>query len=247
MTTSTAGVVSRDRVSDCYQPLVEEARQAYVSTDTYQQATNPNADPEFLDRFLIEFCALGVHMTEPVDRWIRGAGQRCRELGLSELGEALERHAEHEAGHHLMMINDTRTLVELWNRSGRQPLDADELLARPPSPGSKRYIDLHERTIASDAPWGQLAIEYEIERLSVVAGPPLMQNVAAVCGEDRIDALSFLTDHIALDQAHTVFNRKQLNQLLAERPDAAESLGAAGSAALDVHGAFLADCAVAAR
>lgn len=247
MTTSTAGVVWRDRVSDYYQPLVEEARQRYLSATAYQQATSPTADPEFLDRFLIEFCALGVHMTEPVDRWIRSAGQRCEELGMTELGQALQRHAEHEAGHHLMMIDDTRRLIELWNGSGRQPLDPEEVLARPPSTGCNHYIELHERTITSDAPWAQLAIEYEIERLSVVAGPPLMQNVASVCGEDRLAALSFLTDHIALDQAHTVFNRRQLNQLLARRPDAAESLASAGAAALDAHAAFLADCAAAAR
>lgn len=234
--------IQTDAVGLLYEPLVGDARQRYITADAYQRATDPGATAEFLDRFLIAFCTYGVYMTEPVDRWIRQAGGRCEELGLTELGQALTRHAEHEAGHHTMMINDTRALVELWNGSDRSALNADQLLAEPPPAGCRRYIDLHEDTIRSEAPWGQLAIEYEIERLSITAGPQLMHNVLTVCGAERIAALSFLTDHIALDEGHTVFNRRQLNQLLAERPDLATSLGEAGSAALDAHGAFLADC-----
>lgn len=235
---------SGDVVSELYEPLVVSARERYVTADSYQRLVSPDAPAEFLDRFLIEFCALGVSMTRPVDDWIRRSGTRCIELGLSDLGHALQRHAEHEADHHLMMINDTHSLVELWNNNAPSTghLDAEVLLAREPSAGCVTYVNLHEHTIASDAPWGQLAIEFEIERLSITAGALLLQRVAEVCGPDRIAALSFLADHVAVDEAHTVFNRRQLNTLLAEHPDFADSLGAAGAAALDAHSSFIADC-----
>ena len=232
-----------DLVSVLYEPLVAAARHRYVSAAGHSAMTDPSAPADQLDRFLIEFCAQGVHMTRPVDDWITRAGVRCAELGLTDLGAALQRHAAHEAGHHEMMIADTRSLVAAWNELGRDPLDADVLLARDPSPGVQQYIDLHEQTIASADPWGQLAIEFEIELLSITSGPKLIGNVAAVCGADRVARLSFLTDHIAVDEGHTVFNRRQLNQLLKEHPALAVPLAAAGSAALDAHARFIDDCA----
>ena len=238
-----------DLVGRLYEPLVTDAREHYRSTKAWERIVDPDASSDFIDRFLIEFCSMGVHMTEPVDRWIRAAGRRCCELGLERLGTALQRHADHEAGHHLMMINDTKALVDVWNtgrRDGGAELDARQLLSRPPSPGCRAYIALHEETIASSTPWGQLAIEYEVERLSITAGPVLMANVAAVSGEQRVEMLSFLADHIALDEGHTVFNRRQLNDLLAQHPESAEDLGRCGSAALVAHAHFLSDCVEAA-
>ena len=232
-----------DLVADRYEPLVLAARDRFFTSEAVTTITDPNTPADVLDRFLINYCALGVQMTEPVDGWIRGAGRACIEQGYAELGDALQRHADHEAGHHEMMIADTHSLVARWNgEHPDDPLDADALIDRAAPPGVVAYVDLHENVIASDEPFGQIAIEYEIERLSVTAGPMLIGNVAAVCGADRIAMLSFLTDHIALDEGHTVFNRRQMNAFLDEHPDAAETLGRTGAAALDAYAAFLADC-----
>lgn len=236
-----------DLVEVHYEPLVDPTRRAFVSSTTFKRLTDPKTHPELLDRFLIEFCALGVQMTQPVDGWITRAGRRCVATGLDELGAALQRHAVHEAGHHEMMIADTHALIARRNATGAPALDADALLQRPATSGVDAYIALHEATIASSAPYGQLAIEFEIERLSITAGPRLLGNIADVCGVDRIEMLSFLTDHVAVDAAHTVFNRRQLNVLLGEHPEFAESLGRAGSAALDAYLLFLGDCLAAAE
>ncbi len=236
-----------DLVAAHYEPLVRQARRNYRTGEGFRAACAEDVDPIFLHRFLIEFCSLGVQMTEPVDGWIRRAGERCTELGLGELGAALVRHADHEAGHHEMMIADTRTLVDGWNADGHPTLDADQLIARPATPGVQAYIDLHEATIASDTPWGQLGIEYEIELLSVTAGPVLMANVAKVCGPERLASLSFLEDHIEIDAGHTVFNRRQLEALLGDHLHMADALGSAGTAALASHSAFIDDCAAGAR
>lgn len=246
-TSTNRSTSTSDLVAELYEPRVEQARSSFRSSEGFLAVTSPDADPATLDRFLINFCALGVQMTEPVDRWIRRAGKRCEEVGLAELGAALQRHAEHEARHHEMMIADTHTLVGMWNqRHPKEPLDADALIARLATPGVQDYVQTHEDTIAGSTPYGQLAIEYEIELLSITAGPELLGNVATVCGADRIGALSFLTDHIAVDEGHTVFNRRQLNALLAHHPEFAGPLAEAGSSALRAYAGFLADCHTAA-
>src|SRR5579863_3756406 len=78
-------------------------------------AVRSNDDPQMLELFLLYFCAIGAQMTQPVEGWIRRAASRCAALGLPELGEALTRHARAEAGHHLMMIADLRSLAGHWN------------------------------------------------------------------------------------------------------------------------------------
>ncbi|NOK38862.1 hypothetical protein HMI49_37315, partial [Corallococcus exercitus] len=42
--------------------------------------------PDLMARFLIEWSARGAYMTEPVDGWIRGAGERCIALGQEKVG-----------------------------------------------------------------------------------------------------------------------------------------------------------------
>lgn len=195
-----------------------------------------------LERFLIYFSALGVGMTQPVEEWIRHAAGRCGELGLTELGAALQAHAKHEADHHLLMQADTRRLVERWNENHEPRLVAAVLLALAPTPGAIGYRELHEAVISGPAPYGQLAIEYEIEMLSVSYGPALLRRCTDLLGEEIVQGLSFLEDHIALDAGHTHFNRLQLSRLLEQRPDCLPGLVAAGSAALDAYAAFLDDC-----
>ncbi len=245
MTTTTEDGL-RDRVSELYEPHVVAARDRFQRSAATAFATGSSTDPMQLDRFLIQFCALGVQMTEHVESWIRRAGEKTVEAGYVDLGEALQRHAVQERDHHLMMIDDTRTLVELWNRLGRPEIDADALLASEATPGIKAYADLHERVIAGPTPYAQLGIEYEIEQLSNDLGAPMLANVARVCGQERVAGLSFVRDHVDLDVGHTEFNRRQLLQLLADHEHFGETLGQAGSAALDAYGLFFHECVAAA-
>lgn len=232
-----------DTVAERYEPLVVTARERFFASPTVQTLTDPSTDADVLDAFLVHFCALGTQMTRPVDDWIRRAGAACVDTGFVDLGRALERHAEHEAGHDQMMVVDTHSLVTRWNAARPdRPFDASALLDRTPTRGVQRYVELHEGVIAGSRPFTQIAVEYEIELLSVTAGPLLMGNVAAVCGEDRIRSLSFLTDHIAIDEGHTAFNRRQLNAFLDEHPQTASALGATGACALEIYRAFLDDC-----
>jgi len=230
-----------------YETRLEPARRRFAARGTLETVLAPGTDAALLELFLIHFCSLGVGMTEPVEGWIRRAGERCEGMGLTDLGRSLRQHAAHEGGHHMMMIEDTRKLVARWNARRRPLLDAEALLGQPLSPGVVGYRKLHEDVIGGPAPFGQLAIEFEIENLSVVHGAPFLQRCAGRLGADVLGGLSFLEEHVALDVGHTKFNAREMDRLLQAHPDFLDPLAAAGTAALEAYAEFLADCLAVAR
>jgi hypothetical protein len=228
-----------------YERAVEPARRRFAEHPAIRLIQAREMGTDHLEGFFIYWSALGVAMTEPVEGWIRGAGEACERLGgpgIAELGAALQKHAKAEADHHLLMIADLRRLCARRAAAGRSAPDPDELLALPWPEPAQRYRRLHEDVIAGPEPYAQIAIENEIEMLSVVLGPPLLANARALLGEDVTENLTFLDDHITLDVGHTKFNRRQLAAFLDERPEALDALVTAGSAALDAYRDFLTHC-----
>ncbi len=232
---------------DAYEYRMHSARERFAKDPSLGTILAVEIDPALLESFLIHFSALGVAMTEPVEGWIRRAGARCEEIGLSDIGRALRKHASHEAGHHHLMVQDTRTLVSQWNSRRPFPLDADQILAHPPTPGVCLYRQLHEDVIRGEAPYCQLAIEYEIEMLSVKFGPRFIEQCGGVLGPTITSSLTFLREHIALDVGHTRFNRQELDKMLTSHPKFVDPLVKTGRAALHTYAAFLKDCLVIAR
>ena len=158
---------------------------------------------------------------------------------------ALQKHARAEADHHLLMISDLKRLCARRAAAGRPPLDPQVLLDLPWPEPALRYRQMHEDVIAGPAPYAQIAVENEIEMLSLAVGPGLLGNARALLGDDVLDDLSFLTDHVELDAGHTKFNRRQMVTFLDRRddPDATvDALVAAGTAALDAYRGFVAHC-----
>ncbi len=228
---------------EAYENALQPARTRFGENPLFRAMLSEDVDRDLLELFLMHFTALGVGMTEPVDGWIRRAGERCKAIGLDDLGRSLIMHAKHEAGHHLMMIDDTKKLAERWNARHADQVSADALLATPLTPGVRRYRDLHEDVIAGDTPFGQLAIEYEIEMLSIVHGKHLIENCVARLGKDIVHGLSFLEEHVEVDAGHTKFNAAELGRLVSKHPTFVGPLATAGSAALDAYAMFLDDCA----
>jgi hypothetical protein len=197
---------------------------------------------ELLQLFMIHYAAYGISMTYPVEDWIHRAGTRCRETNYETLGVSLIKHASHEAGHHRMMVSDLWTLVDAWNQDHPDKIDPIALSRRDLPASIELYRELHEKVIAGDAPYAQIALEYEIEALSIRYGPSLL----ALAGkEGAVDGCSFLAEHVALDSAHTQFNQKQIADLLINHPECLESLVGTGAAALDIYGQFIDDCVAA--
>jgi Acetyltransferase (GNAT) domain len=224
-----------------YNQLMAPARQRFESSPGLNTIRSSN-NPHLLEAFLLYFCAIGAQMTEPVETWIRRAASRCAILGLPNLAEALTRHARAEAGHHLMMIADLRSLARHWNSRHVSPVDADELLRLTPSNGASSYCLVHEENIAGDTPYAQIAIEYEIEQLPLRYGGLFVARCLEIFGPDILPSLSFVTEHIVLDIGHTKFNEQELGRLIDDIPESLPFLVAAGSTALDAYAQFLTDC-----
>jgi Acetyltransferase (GNAT) domain len=224
-----------------YNLLLAPAREQFETSPGLSAIRSSN-DPRFLEAFLLYFSAIGAQMTEPVEGWIRRAADRCSALGLPELGEALTRHARAEAGHHLMMIADLRSLAGHWNLRHTPPVDADELLRLRPSYGARHYCRVHEENIVGNTPYAQIAIEYEIEQLPLRYGGLFLSRCLEILGPNILHSLSFVTEHIDLDIGHTKFNARELAKLIDGIPESLPALVAAGSAALGAYAQFLADC-----
>jgi hypothetical protein len=225
-----------------YDAGVHNARAAFARESGLAHLLSPDVNPVALDAFLVHFCSLGVALTEPVEGWLVRSSERCTAIGMAELGRALLSHSKAESGHHLMMIRDTHALVARWNARRHPALDAAQLLACSPTPGGQMYQQLHEDTIVSDAPFAQIAIEYEIEQLPVAYGGRLIQQCVRVLGEDILECLSFVDEHVTLDAGHTKFNLRQLERVLDNHPDFVAPLVDAGSRALRAYSSFLREC-----
>ncbi|MCP3099570.1 hypothetical protein LZ198_11900 [Myxococcus sp. K15C18031901] len=235
--------MSKQLVEQKYVPHVAAARERLKTSPALQKLLDPKADPAFVEAFLIQYNSRGVFMTEPVDGWIRRAGEATVRAGMKEVGEKLITHAKHEEGHHLMMVEDAKGLVESWNSKNTEKLDASALLKQTPTQSMVDYRRIHEDTIAGPVPAAQVAIEYEIENLSVVFVPGLLEQAQRVCGEGVLRKMSFLKEHAELDVGHTALNEVMLNKLLEQvSDDKAEIIAKTGAEALDIYLRFLGDC-----
>lgn len=228
-----------------YEQAVEPARRRFADDPVVRLIQSPEIGAAHLESFLAHWFALGVPMTEPVEGWIRRAGEACVAVGgpgVGELGVALQKHAKAEADHHLMLIADLHRLCERRATAGHPKPDAEELLKLEWPAATHRYRGQHEEVIAGPEPYAQIAIENEMEMLSLSFGPLLTDNCRAVLGEDIAQAMTFLDEHITLDVGHTKFNRRQMAKFLDTCPEALDALVSAGSETLDTYRAFLAHC-----
>ncbi len=225
-----------------YDNLIRPARERFAAARGVQEMTSPHADACTMAAFLLHFSGLSVPITEPVEGWIRRAGERCDDGGLHELGRALQRHAEAEAGHHLYHRHDFEALVGLWNQRWRPTIRAADITGREVTRGGKSYCDLHEANIRGSEPFCQFAIGYEIELLPVELGPLFVHNCVRLLGPDILNYMTFVTSHIELDVAHTRFNAHFLGRLIDDDPQRLPPLVAAGAAALGAFADHLTEC-----
>jgi hypothetical protein len=200
------------------------------------------ADPAQLLGFLVYFTAQGYNMTEPVPDWVTRAGAACKAKGYEELGVLLIEHAREEEGHHLMMKRDFESLISFADENLSVRLDAPAIFAEPPSQGVVDYIDLHEDCIKGATPYDQIAIETEIEFVSVIFGPEFVKRVVLAWGPRITKCLSFVTSHTAFDVSHSTKNFMMLDDFLKKDPSALAPLVKAGIAAVDSYRRYLLDC-----
>jgi hypothetical protein len=229
-------------IMETYELLMIPARRRFEADYGLTTLLEEDIEPNCFELFLVYFCAIGAQMTAPVEGWIRRAGERCTALGLKEIGDALLRHSKAEAGHDSMMVADVKSLVLRWNARNVWQLDLEHFLHLPQTPGVAKYVEVHEKNIDGPSPYAQIAIEYEIEQLTMLYGERLITRCIRLCGDDILACLTFLPKHIELDGGHTKFNARELAKVIDANPSSVPTLVSAGSAALDAYGTFISDC-----
>jgi hypothetical protein len=85
-----------------YEGLLTPARKRFEGGRTTSLLLSTGIPKELLEDFLLLFCAYlccayEVRITQPVEGWIRRAGERCIELRFEQLGESLLVHSKQEA------------------------------------------------------------------------------------------------------------------------------------------------------
>ena len=225
-----------------YEPHALPARTLLDTDPALCRLMDPSIQPAVLERFLIEWMARAVYMTEPVDGWIRRTGQRCIELGMEKLGKQLITHAKSETGHHLMTLEDARVLVEHWNARYSPQLSMEELVAQAPTGSMREYRQIHDEAIEGPYPVGQIAIEREVGYLAVYFGPRLVKQVETVLGQEVAGKLTFLNEHVAVDVGHTLLNEKMLEEAITRSPEQGRIYAETGARAMTAYIHFLGEC-----
>ena len=225
-----------------YDRLIQPARDRFAAGRGIRGMTSPDTDARTMAAFLLHFSALSVPITEPVEGWIRRAGDRCTAIGLPELGKALQTHSKAEAGHQQYHIDDFASMVSLWNGTRSPAVRAEQITDIGITQGGKEYCRIHEDNIRGDQPYCQLAIEYEIELLPVENGPPFVENCVRLLGQEILLCMTFVTSHIEFDVGHTKFNAHFLGSLIAQEPNRVAPLANSGAAVLDAFGGHLDEC-----
>lgn len=197
--------------------------------------------PKKLHAFLIAWSHFSIKMTEPVEGWIARAGERSTELGFESIGKKLKHHASQEADHDVMLVEDLAVLVDRWNAAYGDDLSVADLNEMRLPENTNAYVDIHENTIASSHPYAQVAIEFEIERISVAFGPHMVENVINTLGANFEQGIGFLAHHVLLDQGHTKFNKALLEECFAVGGDV-NVLAQTGVEVLRIYADFLTEC-----
>lgn len=225
-----------------YNRLVHPERVRFMRSPGIQFYTGQLSKKD-LHAFLIVWSHFSIKMTEHVEEWIARAGKRCVELGFEKVGAKLKHHAAQESDHDLMLVEDLAILLEKWNSTYGDQLTTKDLDAIATPRNTNAYVDIHENTISGPHPYGQVAIEYEIERISVGYGPAMVENVVNTLGDNFEAGIGFLAHHVLLDQGHTKFNKALMEECLAMGGDL-QALATTGAAALRIYGEFLTECSV---
>jgi hypothetical protein len=120
-------------------------------------------------------------------------------------------------------------------------LSALEIVTRPLLPGTQSYIALHESLTQGSSPFIEIAIELEIETLSLRFGGDFIKHSTAILGQELFEGLNCIRHHVARDESHTRFNERQLQKLL-YKPGYLPDLIMGGRRALECYLASVSYC-----
>ena len=202
-----------------------------------------NKSSKELAIFLIYFYALGYHMAQPKAKWIEQASQACKKRGLNNLNEFLASRGEEEGRRHLLMRHDLQELINLVYHRFEIRLDLEKILALAKvSLPVTRFIQLHEERVSIEFPSQQLAIQTEIELISLLFGPNFLAFCSRKLGGEILKCLSFVRYNSSCDVSYSMENFTWIRNLLKEYPDLLNELSSGAQQALSIYTDYLNEC-----
>jgi hypothetical protein len=229
-------------IQELYEPHVLPARARIPTDEVMHRLTAPDLESHVVERFFIQYHALGVYMAEPLEGWLRRAGQRCLQQGLDTLGKGLLAHARQESHQREQLVEDTRLLVRRWNLRRPRPLRSERLLTQYPTDTMRAWRAAVEGALGHELPGAGLVPLYEWTQLTQTVGPHLMALVSRVLGREALEGLGYLREHSQVDTARAHTQARLMEELVRTMPENTPALAELGTEALGLGLHFLEDC-----
>ncbi|GAA2884489.1 hypothetical protein GCM10010517_47870 [Streptosporangium fragile] len=229
-----------------YETALEADRRRLIDDPAVAQVLLPTCDERPFARWMLRHNAYSTHMTHEAERWVSGAGERYGTPApdepdkADEPGRALRAPSRKKPGYDRMIAN-ARAVAAWWSERFGETLDIDALLTTAPPASVEFYARLRENVISGPAPSAQLAIWYEIERLSVTVGPALLANCRRVFGTNAA-CYDFLAERVRLGADCTALKRRQLDAALTRSPSALDTMIKTGKTALAAYASLMTEC-----
>ncbi len=200
------------------------------------------AQPHELGLFLLHHCVLNSMMTEPLSRWVNEAATRCQQQGYGNLAEDLKNYADIGFQRHTLFQRDVTSLVKWFNKQFFWDLEASAFLQSTVCEGVMQYLECHERALAGSAPFTELAIQFEMERLEMIHGYSLIQLCVMRFGKSILKQLSAFRHQMRLNRQRTTLLEQMLQSFLLEHPEKLPEICDAGIDTLQSYAQYLLDC-----
>jgi len=195
--------------------------------------------------FLIQWCATGTQIHEPLSAWLDRAGRRSVELGFAHAGDILAAQAQSRSHRHRAYLDGLFTLVPQWNRLYSTPLDADVLWRQPADEAALRYVALHQELITGTIPFAEAAVVHELDCIGSVVLPSLRAVTRATLGNELGAMIADLEAHIMRDDDRSR-SEYHLEQILAAidsgAKDTVDDVAAAAAEAVHVYLDLVVEC-----
>jgi hypothetical protein len=219
-----------------YLPRVSAARASVYDDERLEQLVNGSLEPIELLGFLLHYCALGVHMTQSVERSLRVGVGRGRP-GEPHASMAMVAAAERQAEYGRLWLDDAFEVGQRWRDVTGVRVNVDLLLHQPPPRSVMRWSQLHAAIARGPISAGLLAVDYEVARMHASLGPMLLDACARSFTRDLRPSFAVAVN------AHTIAGpRAAVEVLLTAEPTLAGALAEAGAAGIRVYLDVLGDC-----
>ena len=222
-----------------YQNLLVEPRVEFANLVNRLMSRSQLNTLEF---FLLHHCVLGRLMTEQIGDWLNAAVNKSDALGYGELSRSLAEYRDIGFKRHELLGKDLPLLLQWINRRHQIELVSSYFHKKSVSEGVKKFLKLHEQVLKGKQPYRELAIQYEMERITMVHGYTLIQWCKLRFGKSVLRNLSAFRYQIKNNQQRTIILEQIQKQFIKKHPEVVDDMIEASVATLECYARYLVDC-----